>query len=241
MKDTNATRSPLQSFRTWHWPGVLFALTVGACASSTADQELAAATTAIEQARAQRAADCAGELYQAAEAALAEARQFNTAGDIDAAKRKATDAAALAAQAQQASLPGCDTQQVETAPPPPAAAEPAGRLLEIGQVLEPVFFDYNDASIRDDSKEILSRVAEVLLNSPGQRLEVEGHCDVRGSTEYNLHLGERRAQAVLRYLVKQGVGSDQISIISYGEERPVDLGGSESAHQRNRRAELRPL
>ena len=127
------------------------------------------------------------------------------------------------------------------ATPAPPQTENASRNLNLNQLLKPIYFDYNDASIRDDSRETLSMVAEALLNAPGQRLEVEGHCDVRGSTEYNLHLGERRAQAVMRYLVKQGVGTEQVSIISYGEERPVDLGGSEDAHQRNRRAELRPL
>ena len=212
-----------------------------ACATANADLELKAAQQTIDQARAERASDCAKDLFAAAETALAAARQLNTDGDAEAAKTRAAEAQDIAGQAMAASPPGCDEPKTAEEPPPPETPVTANRSINLQDALLPIYFDYNDASIRDGSKEVLSRVAEVLLNAPGQRLEVEGHCDVRGSTEYNLHLGERRAQAVQRYLVKQGVGSEQISIISYGEERPVDFGGSEDAHQRNRRAELRPL
>ena len=213
---------------------------IAGCSGATADVELNAAQTTLQQARAQRASDCATDLFQSAEAALAEARQLNQDGRPEAAKLKAAEAQNLAEQAIAKSPPGCDEPPPEE-PPPPPPPEDSSRNLTLGEVARTIYFDYNDASIREDSKEVLSRVAQVLLNAPSQRLEVEGHCDVRGSTEYNLHLGERRAHAVMRYLVKQGVDTDQVSIISYGEERPVDFGGSESAHQRNRRAELRPL
>ena len=211
------------------------------CAGSTADVELNAAQTTLQQARSQRASDCASDLFQAAETALVDARRLNQAGEGEAAKRKAALAQNLAEQAIAQSPPGCDKPAPKEAPPPPPPPDEAATNFNIGQVIQPIYFDYNDATIREDSKEILSQVAQVLLNSPSQRVEVEGHCDVRGATEYNLHLGERRAQAVMRYLVKQGVDADQVSIISYGEERPIDFGGSEEAHQRNRRAELRPL
>ena len=214
---------------------------LGACSTPNAKPELDNAEAAVRQARAERASDCAPGLIQAAEAALAQARQLNAAGNAEEAKKKAANAATLATQAQEASPPGCDEAEVAEAPPPPPSTEDASRIMNLNEVLSPIYFDYNDATIRSDSRELLSKVAEALLNSPGKRLEIEGHCDVRGSTEYNLHLGERRAQAVVRYLVKQGVGTDQVSIISYGEERPVDLGVSEDAHSRNRRAELRPL
>ena len=86
---------------------------------------------------------------------------------------------------------------------------------------------------------MLTKVAEIMRGDGGLRVEVEGHCDTRGSTEYNLHLGERRARSVLKYLVTQGVDPGQVEMISYGEERLVDLEESESAHQKNRRAELK--
>ena len=218
------------------------ALAIGApaCSTPNANLEVEAAAQVVERARGERATDCAQELFQSAETALAEARRMNSEGDADGAKRRALEAQNLAEQAIAASPPGCDEPKVAQEPPPPPD-QVRGSMIDIRQIVEPVYFDYNDATIRDDSKEVLSKIAEVLLNVPGQRLEVEGHCDVRGSTEYNLHLGERRAHAVMSYLMKQGVGADQVSIISYGEERPVDLGISEAAHQKNRRAELRPL
>ncbi|MEO1228864.1 MAG: OmpA family protein [Myxococcota bacterium] len=102
-----------------------------------------------------------------------------------------------------------------------------------------VYFDYNLAIVDQAAKDRLSALADVLRELPEALLEIEGHCDVRGSTEYNLHLGERRARAVLKYLVTQGVPERQLRYISYGEERPVDYGSTDAAHAANRRAELR--
>jgi peptidoglycan-associated lipoprotein len=104
-----------------------------------------------------------------------------------------------------------------------------------------VYFDYNEATIREDSKPMLAKISQALRSDGGLRVEVEGHCDSRGSTEYNLHLGERRAYSVRKYLVDLGVDSKQLEVISYGEERPADLDLTEEAHQRNRRAEIKKL
>ena len=87
----------------------------------------------------------------------------------------------------------------------------------------------------------LSKIAQIMSGDTNLKIEIEGHCDIRGSTEYNLHLGERRARAVEKYLVTQGVKADQVRVISYGEERPLDLGVTDDAHQRNRRAEIKKL
>ena len=76
------------------------------------------------------------------------------------------------------------------------------------------------------------------LASSGKRVVIEGHCDERGTREYNLALGERRANTVRRYLMSRGVSSSQIEVVSYGEERPADYGHNESAWSRNRRAFL---
>lgn len=218
---------------------------LSACPKSTADLELEAAMKAVDDARAGKADDCAKETYQAAEAALAEARRLAEDGEIDAAKEKANQAKSLAQQARAASKPGCDEKVAEKEDVGPAESnamtDDASASMKLNEALETIYFDYNDATIREDSKAVLSRVANVLVKTPQQTLEIEGHCDVRGSTEYNLHLGERRARSVQKYLVAQGVNEDQLRIISYGEERPVDLGGSESAHQKNRRAELEKM
>ncbi|MEQ8276372.1 MAG: OmpA family protein [Deltaproteobacteria bacterium] len=222
---------------------LMMAVALYACPKNTADLELEAAMKAIDEARAGKANDCAKETYQAAEAAIAEARQLAEDGEVDAAKEKANQAKSLAEQAQAASKPGCDqvAEEEDISDPEANAMTDASATLDLAGALETIYFDYNDATIREDSKAVLSRVATVLTKTPAENIEIEGHCDVRGSTEYNLHLGERRARSVSKYLVAQGVNEKQIHIISYGEERPIDLGGSESAHQKNRRAELKKM
>lgn len=211
------------------------------CPKKTADLELDLASQALADARNKKAKDCAQETYQAAEAAIAAAKDLAQAGEIEEAKKKAGEAKALADQAAAASRPGCDEKKVEAVPEP---ERPTGETtnsamsMKLDDALETIYFDYNEASIREDSKQVLNRVADILSKSETTRIEVEGHCDVRGSTEYNLHLGERRARSVMKYLVAQGVEPKQVLIISYGEERPEDLGMSESAHGKNRRSEL---
>lgn len=226
-------------------------LGVAACAQKTADLELDLADRAVQNAAAQRARDCAPEVQRAAEEALAEARRLAEEGDVDGAKSKASQAEALAEQARAASPPGCDEEQAAESTDPDSSGGPAdptgadaalagrGGLVDLESALQTVYFDYNKAVIREESKEILTRVAEALRAAPSLALEIEGHCDVRGSTEYNLHLGERRARSVMKYLVTQGVDPEQIQIISYGEERPANFGFSEEAHAANRRAELK--
>jgi peptidoglycan-associated lipoprotein len=219
------------------------AVLTGCPGKKTTEVELAAARAAIDQARANRAADCAKEIFAAAEEVLREASELAAKGEHDAARAKASEGESLANQARAASPPGCDKPAEED---PDAAADASGsggedasRAMKLDDVLETIYFDYNEANIREDSKVVLSKVAQALMTTGGATIEIEGHCDSRGSTEYNLHLGERRARAVSKYLVTQGVRADQIEVISYGEERPVDLGETESAHAKNRRAELK--
>jgi peptidoglycan-associated lipoprotein len=211
------------------------------CSKKNADLELEAARKAIADAQSRRASDCAKETYQAAEAAIAEANRLAESGEIDAAKAKAVEAQTLAEQAAAASKPGCADKQEDEDEDKQAKSDTdaaAAMTLPTGDILETVYFDYNDASIREDSKAVLTKISDVMRKQAALVIEVEGHCDVRGSTEYNLHLGERRARSVEKYLTTQGVSPKQIQIISYGEERPLDLGDSEGAHQKNRRAEI---
>lgn len=107
-----------------------------------------------------------------------------------------------------------------------------------GSSLATVYFDYDSYTIRSDARESLKANAQWLKQSPKVRIQVEGHCDERGSTEYNLALGERRANAVKSYLSQMGVGGNRVSIISYGEERPANPASNESAWAENRRAEF---
>jgi peptidoglycan-associated lipoprotein len=101
-----------------------------------------------------------------------------------------------------------------------------------------VFFEYDSDEITPTAEQKLNAKADVLRANPGVRLRIEGHCDQRGSTEYNLALGQRRAEAVRAYLVNLGIDGSRLSTISYGEEKPLEEGDSEEAYARNRRAEF---
>ena len=98
-----------------------------------------------------------------------------------------------------------------------------------------VFFDFDKSGIRPDSAEILNRQAAWLKKFPNHVVVIEGHCDERGTREYNLALGDRRANAVREYLISVGVSTNRIETISYGKERPAVVGSTESAWSQNRR------
>jgi peptidoglycan-associated lipoprotein len=97
------------------------------------------------------------------------------------------------------------------------------------------YFDYDSAAIRPDAREALQKSADFLKNYPNTRVTIEGHCDERGSTEYNLALGQRRANAVKEYLVSLGIPADHLSTTSWGKEKPFCTDSSEACYQQNRR------
>jgi len=99
-----------------------------------------------------------------------------------------------------------------------------------------VYFDYDRSEIKPEFREILSAHANYLASNPSVSVSIEGHCDERGTREYNIALGERRAHSVLQFLTLQGVSKSQINTVSYGEERPDVEGHDESAWKWNRRA-----
>lgn len=102
--------------------------------------------------------------------------------------------------------------------------------------LEDIYFDFDQSNLRADTVEALNRYATVLRANPELQVLVEGHCDERGTEEYNLALGERRASRVREYLVSVGVNGSRLRTISYGEMRPKASGSSEAAWAQNRRA-----
>lgn len=108
-------------------------------------------------------------------------------------------------------------------------AEPGGELADVN-------FEFDSAALGEQSKGKLRENSQWLLDNPGDKVVIEGHCDERGTAEYNLALGERRAKSVYDFLRGLGVKSDQLSTISYGEELPLDPSSSESAWAKNRRA-----
>lgn len=99
-----------------------------------------------------------------------------------------------------------------------------------------LYFDYNSSVIRTEGRDQLEKIAGWLKNKRNVALMVEGHCDERGSKEYNLALGEQRALSVRKYLVGLGVDADRVYTVSYGEEKPLEMGRSESSWEKNRRA-----
>ena len=156
--------------------------------------------------------------------------------------------------AAAASLAACQSRpkpEAPAAPTPPPASEPAptpapsappvaeGALPGSEQdfvinVGDRVYFDLDSYSVRDDAAPVLDAQAGWLNKYPAVMVRIEGNADERGTREYNLGLGSRRANAIRDYLVNRGVASSRIATISYGKERPIDPGTSEDAYQRNR-------
>ncbi len=106
---------------------------------------------------------------------------------------------------------------------------------EGGNQFPDVHFDYDSAVVRSDEIEIVKSNAKLLAGDPSLQMELEGHCDKRGTAEYNLALGEERAKAVAALMVSYGARSEQLSIISYGEEIPLDPRDADDAYAKNRR------
>lgn len=104
--------------------------------------------------------------------------------------------------------------------------------------LRDVFFGYDSWTITEDGRQALSLNAEWMKVNPGVQIKVEGHCDERGTSAYNLVLGEKRAKAVRNYLVELGVSANRLSVVSYGKERPFCNDHAESCYQQNRRGHL---
>ena len=102
-----------------------------------------------------------------------------------------------------------------------------------------IYFDFDKSELRAEYADVLARHASGLSNSRRTSIRLEGHADERGSREYNIGLGERRSQSVRRMLLIQGASSDQISTVSFGEERPAAFGSDEDSYQQNRRVEIK--
>jgi peptidoglycan-associated lipoprotein len=121
-------------------------------------------------------------------------------------------------------------------PPPPQNVTPPPSDDEIfNQNVQDIYFDYDKAELRPESQQALAHAAQVINQHPGWRVRIEGNCDDRGSTEYNLTLGEERADAAKAYLSQQGISGDRLQPITYGKEKPVCTEQTEDCWQKNRR------
>jgi len=127
-------------------------------------------------------------------------------------------------------------------PPEPTLAEPArpgpNEFTEIAAV-KPIYFDFDQYDIRPDDAKMLAANAEWLKTNPATPVLIEGHCDERGTTEYNIALGERRARAARNYLISSGIAAERISIVSFGAERGLCTESTEECWSKNRRAIFR--
>ena len=149
----------------------------------------------------------------------------------------------LSACAKKEAVPVIEeVEPVEEVAPPleEVEAEPVEPVVEevAPLVLEDVFFDYDKYNIKKEYKAVLTKNAELLLARPEAELLIEGHCDERGTNEYNIALGEKRAKAVLDFYVTYGIDAGRLSMVSYGEERPFARGSNEEAWAKNRRAHM---
>jgi peptidoglycan-associated lipoprotein len=128
------------------------------------------------------------------------------------------------------------TRVTVSVPKPPEEPAPSPDLDSIfSKEVQDAYFDFNKADIRADARTALAKTADFLRNYPQIRVTIEGHCDERGSTEYNLALGDRRAGAVKQYLVSLGLSADRISTVSFGKEKPFCNQSNEACWQQNRR------
>jgi peptidoglycan-associated lipoprotein len=110
-----------------------------------------------------------------------------------------------------------------------------------GELAMVIYFDFDESELRPEYADLLSRHAQRLAANSRLKVRLEGHADERGSREYNIGLGERRSQAVRRMLLIQGAAAEQISTVSFGEERPAALGSDEESYALNRRVEIKYL
>lgn len=154
-------------------------------------------------------------------------------------------------KSEEAVVPKAAPAKAEVAKPQPEPPKPvvkeapkqveqsAAKASAAVENFETIYFDFDKSDLRKDARDVLSKNAEILLKSDrAAKIQIEGHCDERGSAEYNLALGERRAKSSMQYLITLGVKADRLSVISYGKEKPAVQGSDEAAWSKNRRAEF---
>jgi peptidoglycan-associated lipoprotein len=134
---------------------------------------------------------------------------------------------------------GCSKKSAETSPYDDGGGDPAVRTAAQQISGNIVYFDFDKFDIKPEYREMLRQKADLMKRYPQIRVRIEGHCDARGTQEYNLALGERRARAAYDYLAVLGVNAGQMELLSYGKEHPAVEGSGESVWSKNRRDEFR--
>lgn len=134
-------------------------------------------------------------------------------------------------------------EEIAPPPPPPEEMEEVEPVDIEEEEMEPlvladIFFEFDKYDIKPEYKKVLTQNAELILDNPDVKILIEGHCDERGTNEYNLALGEKRAKAAIDFYTAYGIPSVRLSMVSYGEERPFAFGHDEKAWAKNRRAHM---
>ena len=159
-------------------------------------------------------------------------------GGLAACSSTSEDTAADSSQTEQTTNSSSESGQsaAEAAAAAAAAAEERARRSALATRI--FYFDFYVSEFRGSDRDVLTYHARDLAANPSKRVRLEGHADERGTREYNLALGERRANGILNYLIVNGAARNQIEVVSYGEERPADRSTGDAAYQRNRRVEI---
>ena len=188
---------------------------------------------------------CAPEDYAAAERMYTKAQTLAAQGKNEEAKQAAEAAKKLAFDARkkaEARRAECFAPQDDKNPTDvDQFVDRSQPDVVVGagvEEMKTVYFDYNAFELSPEARQTLTKNAAWITANPGSTIIIEGHCDARGSSEYNLALGEKRGQVAQRYLKQLGVDEARVQVTSYGEERPADYGDGETAYARNRRVEF---
>ncbi len=223
--------------------GILLLVLLTACGGRPT-KTLAEAENALADAI--LAKKCAPEEYAAAERMYAKANALADEGKNDEAAAAARAAKKLAEQARQKAMlrkDECLKPKQDPTINPDDFIDRSGAGLDDPDAqnsggLKTVYFDFNAFDLTPEARQTMTSNAQWLLKNADKRIIIEGHCDSRGSTEYNLALGEKRGQVARKYLVQMGVDPNRMSVVSYGEEQPLDFTETEGGHAKNRRAEF---
>ncbi|MDA3896278.1 MAG: peptidoglycan-associated lipoprotein Pal [Desulfobacteraceae bacterium] len=154
-----------------------------------------------------------------------------------------TDVSTEAAQGQEDANPSLSEEELQAQMEAQQLQEQeAVRIKEEARmkfVNEDVYFSFDDATLSSDARMTLKQKVSWLRENPGASILIEGHCDERGTSEYNIALGQRRAQSIKTFMINAGINASRLSTVSYGEERPVDFANNETAWSKNRRAHFK--
>jgi peptidoglycan-associated lipoprotein len=205
------------------------------CPKSIPQPELDAAQQAFVEL--EKTKDCAREKYLAARTSMDQAQALLKEKRYEEAKTALLAARKLAQEAhEECERKAKEASQAKHRPDTPSDTVKINTQPkdQTPQKMETVYFEFNVSSVSDEARQTLEHNADYIRNKGSIRVQLEGHCDDKGSTEYNLALGERRAMSVKQYLIKMGINAQHFQIISFGEERPVHEDDS-----KNRRVEFR--